>query len=67
MIEEVNDRMEITCKVVLLPTFLGCPALEIIKKNTLNASERMSVVGDVEVEFVFNPPWTSDRIRNEVM
>ncbi|QUW22020.1 phenylacetate-CoA oxygenase subunit PaaJ [Sporosarcina sp. Marseille-Q4063] len=61
MVEEVTtDGNHV--KVVLLPTFLGCPALEIIKKNTLNAVKELSEVGNVEVEFVFNPPWTSDRI-----
>ncbi len=52
-------------KVVLLPTFLGCPALEIIKKNTVNAVKELSEVVDVEVEFVFHPPWTSDRITEQ--
>lgn len=52
-------------KVVLLPTFLGCPALDFIKINTLNAVKELPEVGDVEVEFVFHPPWTSDRITEQ--
>lgn len=52
-------------KVVLLPTFLGCPALEIIKLNTMNTVKKLSEVNDVEVEFVFHPPWTSDRITEQ--
>jgi ring-1,2-phenylacetyl-CoA epoxidase subunit PaaD len=52
-------------KVVLLPTFLGCPALEIIKKNTINALKKLPEVNEVEVEFVFHPPWTSDRITEQ--
>lgn len=52
-------------KIVLLPTFLGCPALEIIKKNTINAVKELPEVENVEVEFVFHPPWTSDRITEE--
>ncbi|WP_075617825.1 1,2-phenylacetyl-CoA epoxidase subunit PaaD [Paenisporosarcina indica] len=52
-------------KIVLLPTFLGCPALEIIKKNTLNAVKELPEAGEVEVEFAYNPPWTSDRITEE--
>ena len=64
MVEEVTiDGNNV--KVILLPTFLGCPALEIIKKNTLNAVQGMAKVGDVEVEFVFHPPWTSDRITEK--
>lgn len=52
-------------KVLLLPTFLGCPALDIIKKNTMNAIKELPEVGVVEVEFVFHPPWTSDRITDK--
>ena len=52
-------------KVVLLPTFLGCPALDFIKENTMNAVKKLSDVGNVEVEFVFHPPWTSDRITEQ--
>ena len=49
-------------KISLLPTFLGCPALDIIRKNTVNAVNELSGVKEVEVEFVYHPPWTSDRI-----
>jgi ring-1,2-phenylacetyl-CoA epoxidase subunit PaaD len=52
-------------KVVLLPTFLGCPALEIIKKNTVEAVQELPDVSKVEVEFIFSPPWTSDRITEQ--
>ena len=52
MVEKVTTDGN-NVKVVLLPTFLGCPALEIIKKNTLNAVKELPEVGDVEVEFRF--------------
>jgi ring-1,2-phenylacetyl-CoA epoxidase subunit PaaD len=64
MVEEVTTSGN-NVKVVLLPTFLGCPALEIIKKNTINAIKQLQEVEEVEVEFVFHPPWTSDRITEE--
>ncbi len=64
MVEEVSTEGN-KVKVILLPTFLGCPALEIIKKNTMNAIKQLQEVEDVEVEFVFHPPWTSDRITEE--
>jgi ring-1,2-phenylacetyl-CoA epoxidase subunit PaaD len=64
MVEKVTTEGN-NVKVVLLPTFLGCPALEIIKKNTKNAVKELPGVGEVEVEFVFHPPWTSDRITEE--
>ncbi len=52
-------------KISLLPTFLGCPALEFIKTNTINAVKKLPEVETVEVEFVFHPPWTSDRITEQ--
>ncbi|WP_262174010.1 1,2-phenylacetyl-CoA epoxidase subunit PaaD [Saccharococcus sp. Marseille-Q5394] len=64
MVEKVTHSGN-SVKVVLLPTFLGCPALEIIKKNTIDAIKQLPEVGEVEVEFVFHPPWTSDRITAE--
>lgn len=52
-------------KITLLPTFLGCPALEFIKTNTVNAVKKLPEVETIEVEFVFHPPWTSDRITEQ--
>lgn len=64
MVEEVTTLGN-NVKVVLLPTFLGCPALEIIKKNTIETIKKLPEVEEVEVEFVFHPPWTSERITEE--
>ena len=47
-------------RVELLPTFVGCPALEVIRAAV---AERLRAFGrPVEVETSFAPPWTSDRI-----
>lgn len=46
----------------LLPTFMGCPALEIIKKNVEKALLNEIKDLTVKVEFIFHPPWTSDRV-----
>ena len=64
MIEEIIIEEE-AVKVHLLPTFLGCPALDIIKGNTKAALENISGVGKIEVNFVFHTPWTSDRITEQ--
>lgn len=56
-----------TVHVTLLPTFLGCPALEIIKKNTEAALQVIPNVEQVDVQFRFDPPWTSDRITEQGM
>lgn len=64
MVGEVTtdgDKVNIS----LLPTFLGCPALEIIKKNTVKAVQAIPGVSEINVDFVYHPPWTSDRISKQ--
>jgi ring-1,2-phenylacetyl-CoA epoxidase subunit PaaD len=47
-------------RVELLPTFVGCPALEVIRESVAARLEGMAP--RVEVEMSFAEPWTSDRI-----
>jgi ring-1,2-phenylacetyl-CoA epoxidase subunit PaaD len=52
----VGDRI----RVELLPTFVGCPALELIRDTV---AERLVAFGrPVDVVTSFAVPWTSDRI-----
>lgn len=47
-------------RVEILPTFVGCPALELIKTSI---AERLNAFGrPVEVAATFEVPWTSERI-----
>ena len=47
-------------RVEILPTFVGCPALELIKSSM---AERLATFGrPVEVTATFEVPWTSERI-----
>jgi ring-1,2-phenylacetyl-CoA epoxidase subunit PaaD len=47
-------------RVEILPTFVGCPALELIKGSI---AERVGTLGrPVDVVATFAVPWTSDRI-----
>ncbi|MGM9925014.1 MAG: 1,2-phenylacetyl-CoA epoxidase subunit PaaD [Bacillus sp. (in: firmicutes)] len=63
MVEAVAiQENHISIKIV--PTFLGCPALEFIKQNIIEAVQE-STGKAVEVEFLTSPPWTSDRITEE--
>jgi ring-1,2-phenylacetyl-CoA epoxidase subunit PaaD len=50
-------------RVELLPTFVGCPALDLIRGSVANRLAGMAPV--VEVEMTFAEPWTSDRITAE--
>ena len=52
-------------RVVVLPTFTGCPALPIIRSDVSKAVASVDGVGSVTVDVSFTPPWTSDRISPE--
>jgi len=47
-------------RVELLPTFVGCPALEVIRDSV--AARLAGMAPTVEVELTFAEPWTSERI-----
>ncbi|WP_338779609.1 1,2-phenylacetyl-CoA epoxidase subunit PaaD [Metabacillus sp. FJAT-52054] len=64
MIESVHYESGIAT-VKALPTFMGCPALEIIKKNIVSAIMELEDIQSVQVDFIYSPPWTSDRITDE--
>jgi len=51
--------------VDLLPTFSGCPALDVIREEAENAVQPLAGELEVVVRFVYSPPWTSDRITAE--
>ena len=46
--------------VDVTPTFVGCPAVDTIRDNIRLA---LATIGEhvVDVNVVYNPPWTSDR------
>jgi ring-1,2-phenylacetyl-CoA epoxidase subunit PaaD len=50
-------------RVELLPTFVGCPALDMIRDAV--AARLAGMAPEVEVEVSFAEPWTSDRITRE--
>jgi ring-1,2-phenylacetyl-CoA epoxidase subunit PaaD len=49
-------------EVDLLPTFAGCPALDVIREDATAAVASVAHGRQVKVRFVYSPPWTSDRI-----
>lgn len=48
--------------VEILPTYVGCPALDLIRRDVRERLLRVDGVDEVAVKFVYHPPWTSDRI-----
>ncbi|RAT98260.1 1,2-phenylacetyl-CoA epoxidase subunit PaaD [Brevibacillus sp. Leaf182] len=61
MIHKVRIEADIV-NVEVLPTFVGCPALEIMKKNITEKLVEAEGINQVQVTFVYDPAWTSDRI-----
>jgi len=48
----------------ILPTFVGCPALDMIRRDIEDKVSRLADVAVVEVNFVYDPPWSVDRITD---
>lgn len=46
-------------RVEMMPTFVGCPALDLMRRDI---RERLREFGEVEVKVVFDEPWTTERI-----
>ena len=62
MLERIEIRPEALI-VELLPTFVGCPAIEMIREAV---ADRLQSFGrPVRVEMTFSTPWTTDRISPE--
>jgi ring-1,2-phenylacetyl-CoA epoxidase subunit PaaD len=55
-LEDGNARVE------LLPTFTGCPALDVIRDRVRQRLLSIPGVERAEVVFVFEPPWTVERM-----
>jgi len=51
--------------VELLPTFVGCPAIDVMQQQIGERLRALELVDQVHVEVSFAEPWTSDRITPE--
>ena len=59
-VELAEDRSML--RVELMPTFIGCPAIEVIRQAIGERLAALGIAERVEVELTFAEPWTSDRI-----
>jgi ring-1,2-phenylacetyl-CoA epoxidase subunit PaaD len=60
LVHDVRVEPDGSIHVALLPTFVACPALEIIRAAVTDA---LAILGrPVEVTFTFAVPWTTDRL-----
>ncbi|MBX6349894.1 MAG: phenylacetate-CoA oxygenase subunit PaaJ [Clostridia bacterium] len=65
LVETVRADEAGRVEVELLPTFTGCPALDIIALEAERAVRATPGVRSAEVRFVLHPAWTTDRISPE--
>lgn len=56
---------ESTVEVDVLPTFIGCPALDLMKNEIQQKLLSIEGVREVIVRFLREPAWTSDGISDE--
>ena len=49
-------------RIEILPTFVGCPAVEVMRDEVRERIAAIGISDHVEVEITYRPPWTSDRI-----
>jgi ring-1,2-phenylacetyl-CoA epoxidase subunit PaaD len=64
----IVERIQVTddaVEVDLLPTFAGCPALDVIRDDAEAAVQAVAPSLQLRVRFVYSKPWTSDRITPE--
>jgi len=50
--------------VEITPTFVGCPALELLAREIRERVGGLPGVLGVSVDFVYSPPWSVDRISD---
>ncbi|WP_083855310.1 metal-sulfur cluster assembly factor [Thermaerobacter subterraneus] len=63
MVEAVEaDARAGRVQVTLLPTFVGCPALGLIRQAVAGRLQAVPGVREVEVRVAYSPPWSTDRI-----
>lgn len=64
LIRSVQPTADGTLEVKLSPTYVGCPATEVIKRSAEDALRRARI-GAFAVTPVLSPPWSSDWISAE--
>ena len=62
LVEGVEVDEHCNVEVTLLPTFTGCPALDMIASDVTSRVQDIDGVASCSVRWVFQPLWTTDRI-----
>jgi ring-1,2-phenylacetyl-CoA epoxidase subunit PaaD len=62
-VEKADEAAKVSIEIV--PTFVGCPALEMIANEITAKVSDLAGVADVDVHFTYDPPWSVERISAE--
>ena len=60
---DVNDEGEVDIDMTL--TSMGCPVQDMIQADTELAAMRVEGVRRVNVEFIWSPPWSTDKMTDD--
>lgn len=60
----LSDIGNQTCFITMTPTFVGCPAIDVIKKSIREEVMKLGF-DEVEVKVDFETQWTSNRMKPE--
>ena len=66
LVYEVGVDAAGQARVVFSLTSMGCPIGPMIERDIVRAAERVDGVETVETELVFDPPWSPERMADEV-
>jgi ring-1,2-phenylacetyl-CoA epoxidase subunit PaaD len=61
-LEPQTDGGDTRVSIEALPTFIGCPALDMIRTAICERVARLPGVAEVCVRFLHSPAWSTDRI-----
>lgn len=62
MIADVEVSPEGAATICIAPTSAGCPMQDVLADGTRALVANLHGITSVEINFVYSPPWTPDRI-----
>jgi ring-1,2-phenylacetyl-CoA epoxidase subunit PaaD len=65
IVRQVEEDDQGQVRVVVNPTFCGCPALSVIESRIREQVSRIEGVSSVEVQWVFSPDWDVEAIAKD--
>jgi metal-sulfur cluster biosynthetic enzyme len=66
LIYDIAVSKEGICLITMTLTTVGCPLFSQIQKEIEDRLMEISEINDVKIELVFDPPWTPDKMTEEI-